>query len=327
MTDEPKNIVESTQNIVETLSQHHVILNESKPDAPFLVTVPVGRTVQDLTPHIHKAAATFKPIRLKGTAKMSDVESLIQWTNRFKDQNSALFCNTGKTEPSLKCISNYHEERMHKAPNQNLARCADHQAVYTFPKSNEWITWNNISGQKLTNEDLGEFIEAHATDIVQPTPSIIKGSTSPKNTKWENDLIETAQHIEGRYGQLHELLSLSRKFKVCETSEIKIQTNRDTGEGEIQLLSEHKTAEGKPVRIPNLIIIAIPVFKGGDLYRIPVRFRYQKRGLAVSFSLTLFNPHKAFEHAVEEVCTHVKKQTKLPLFMGVEEDQEYDSNG
>ena len=134
--------------------------------------------------------------------------------------------------------------------------------------------------------------------------------------KWENRLIDTARQIEGRYGQLTQLLAMSKRFQVFETSDLKVSTNRDTGEAEIQFLNEHKDAEGQPLNIPNLIIIAIPVFLGGALYRMPVRFRYRKSGASVKFILSIYNPEKAFESAFKEAIAQATEATELPLFLG-----------
>ena len=109
---------------------------------------------------------------------------------------------------------------------------------------------------------------------------------------------------------------MSKQFQVYEKSDLTVSTNRDTGEQEIQFVNEHKAADGKPLNIPNLIIIAIPVFMGGAPYRMPVRFRYRKSGGAIRFILSVYNPEKAFEAAFKEAIITALEATELPLFMG-----------
>ncbi|KMK65255.1 hypothetical protein IMCC21224_1186 [Puniceibacterium sp. IMCC21224] len=176
-----------------------------------------------------------------------------------------------------------------------------------------------ISGKGLEKDEMGEFIEANAKDIMDPTPPVLTLSQNDKNKPWENRLIETAQNIEGRYGQLRQLLAMSRQFTVFESSDLKVSTNRDTGESEIQFLNEHKGADGKPLSLPNLIIIAIPVFLNGAPYRMPVRFRYRKSGGSVKFILSVYNPEKAFEAAFEEAVNAAADATTLPVLMGTPE--------
>ncbi|TDE34156.1 DUF2303 family protein [Antarcticimicrobium sediminis] len=284
-----------------------------------LVATPGHRTIEDLT-SMHRAAAEYlKPARRKGTARLDDLQSLIEWANRFKGPTSALFAKPDLRAPTITCIADYHAEGPSDqtiATGDPTARHCHHRAIYNFPLSEEWKAWTGVSGQPLEKDDLGEFIEANAKDIMDPTAAILAGKETNKNQPWENRLIQTAQQIEGRYGQLTQLLQMSRQFQVYETSNLKVTSNRDTGEGEIQFLNEHKGADGKPLQIPNLIIIAIPVFMGGAPYRMPVRFRYRKMGGSVRFILSIYNPEKAFESAFKEAIEEAAERTELPTFKG-----------
>ena len=66
----------------------------------------------------------------------------------------------------------------------------------------------------------------------------------------------------------------------------------------------------------NLIIITIPVFLNGAPYRMPVRFRYRKAGSAVKFTLSIYNPERAFEAAFDEALKIAEEATELPIFRG-----------
>lgn len=316
-----ENPAQTMREAMEKLGHHDPIDTPAGFDLTksHLVTVPDHRTVKDLTSD-HRAAAQFlKPARRTGTAKLKDLASLIGWANRFKGETSALFANPNMAAPTLTCIADYHASGPVDVTNtagDATARHCHHRAVYDFPLSEEWKAWMAISGTPLEKDDLGEFIEAQAKDIMDPTPAVLKGINSDQNQPWENRLIQTAAQIEGRYGQLTQLLAMSKQFQVFETSDLKVSTNRDTGESEIQFLNEHKTADGKPLNIPNLIIIAIPVFLGGAPYRMSVRFRYRKMGGQVKFILSMYNPEKAFEAAFDEALATATLDTDLPLFMG-----------
>jgi len=330
MTDHSLH-VETIENVAETMRDtmadltHHA---EIEPPlgfnltTPHLITLPEKRRTEDLTAR-HIAAAEFlRPLRRRGTARLSDLASIIAWANRFKSDHSALFANPDMQTPSLTCIADYHisgPATVDAEYGDPTARHCHHRAVYNFPLSDEWLAWTGAAGNPMKKDDFGEFIEANAKDIMDPTPAITKGSTSDANADFENRLIETAKRIEGRYGQLTELLTISKRFHVYESNELKVVSNRDTGEREIQFLNEHKTADGAPVKIPNLIIIAIPVFKGGPIYRMPVRFRYRTQGGALAFTLTIYNPEKAFAASLRESLDIATEQTDLPLFMGTPE--------
>ncbi|WOI34738.1 DUF2303 family protein [Tritonibacter scottomollicae] len=319
-----ENPAVTMRDMMEKLGHHDEIETPEGLDLtkPHLVTVPSHRKIEDLTAKHLAAAEHLKPTRRKGTARFDDLQSLIDWTNRNKGETSVLFAKPDLQAPTITCVADYHAGGAADPLNPDgdpSARHCHHRAIYDFPLSEEWKAWTAISGEPMLKDELGEFIEANAKDIMDPTPAIIAGKEGDKNQTWENRLIQTAQQIEGRYGQLTQLLQMSRQFQVYETSDLKVVSNRDTGESEIQFLNEHKGPDGQPLKIPNLIIIAIPVFMGGAAYRMPVRFRYRKAGSTVRFILSVYNPEKAFEAAFKEAVEEATEQTGLPTFRGTPE--------
>lgn len=315
------NVAETMRDVMRELSEHTPIDTQSVESRfidPTLITLPEGRTVHDLTDKIRAAAQFLKPARRKGTAHLQDLVSLIGWSNRFKGDASALFADNTRNAPSLTCVANYHVGggSVPHPDGDTAARHCDHRGVYAFPLSDEWKAWTAISGKPLDKDDMGEFIEANAKDLLDPTPAVLQLKAADKNEPWENRLIATAQQIEGRFGQIAQLLAMSRQFQVFETSNLEVTSNRDTGEQSIQFLNEHKDKDGQPLKIPNLLIIAIPVFVGGAPYRMPVRFRYRKAGGSIKFIMSIYNPEKAFDAAFDEALQLAKQETALPLFMG-----------
>ncbi len=319
-----ENPAETMRDVMHDL-MHHTTVDPDPEWTPLqadLITIPEGRQVVDVSGHRRDALAFLKPARRRGTARLADLDSFIAWASRFQGETSALFANPEMSAPTLTCMADYHAEGPVDVASETgdpSARYCHHRAVYNFPLSEEWKAWMAVSGEPLKKDDLGEFIEAQAKDIMDPTPVVLKGTPSDKNQPWENRLIETAQKIEGRYGQLTQLLAMSKQFQVHETSNLTVKTNRDSGEQEIQFVNEHKAPDGKPLSIPNLIIIAIPVFLNGAPYRMPVRFRYRKMGGEVRFILSIYNPEKAFEAAFEEAVDAATEATGLPTFLGTPE--------
>lgn len=324
MTDKEikcENTAETVRDLMQNLlgTEHIVPPSGMDLSSAHIVGVASARQIQDITRMHRDASEHLKPSRRKGTAHMEDLESLVSWANRFKGETSVLYAKPDMAAPRITCIADYHAAGAIDPTNLTgdpSARHCHHRAVYTFPMSDEWKAWTAVSGKPLEKDELGEFIEEQAKDIMDPSPAIISMKEGTKNEPWENRLIQTAAQIEGRYGQLTQLLAMSKQFQVFESSDLEVKTNRDTGEATVHFMNEHKDAAGKPINIPNLLIIAIPVFKGGALYRMPVRFRYRKSGPKISFILKIYNPEKAMQAAFDEAVATATVGTELPIFKG-----------
>ncbi|WP_339109244.1 DUF2303 family protein [Thioclava sp. GXIMD4216] len=282
---------------------------------PFLLSVPESRRVQNLRADIIAAAETFAPIQRRGTSRILDLASFQAWVNRHKDEDSVIFGEISET-PSMTAVIDYNragpaEVNLDRDPR---ARHGRHRAHYEFPLSQEWKDWTSIDGEDLSGPDMGEFIEAHAKDVLNPTAALL-GNGAPQDD-WERDFIAVAGMLNGRFATYQRLNMLSREFTVNEVSNLSTSFNRDTGEQVIQFQNEHRDPEGNPVSVPNLFIIAIPVFDGGPHYRIPVRFRYRKKGAGVAFIISMHDPKVALRNAVEEAFTMTTAATDLPLYIG-----------
>ncbi|MDR7125531.1 DUF2303 family protein [Pseudotabrizicola sp. 4114] len=320
-----KNIAETVRDLMSDGADFSFITApdpEQALTAPVLVSVPHGRKVEDLTKHMREAAQYLKPARRKGTAKLATLQSLIDWANRFKGATSILYANPDRSAPSLTCIANYHGEggaTLDATSPDETANYGDHRGVYTFPLSKEWQRWMKVSGKPMDKDEMAQFIEDNAKDFMNPTPALLNPGTIESQLVWENRLIEIAEKIGGRFGQHLKLVHMSREFAVHEVSNLSVTSNRDTGESTISFVNEHKDTTGQPLQIPNLFLIAIPVFESGALYRLPVRFQYRKQGGALKFSLTIYDPDRALDDAFDEAVKTATEATSLPVLEGTAE--------
>lgn len=318
----PKNIAET---VIEEMKRTQAVQIISQPSAsdvevPFIVAAPIDIKLHDLTAQHRAVLEALKPLQRKGHASLTDIDSLIAWTNRFKGDDTVLF---GQIHPTPKMISiiDYHGTG---APDPNAemgdqnANYGRHTGTYSFPVSEEWKRWNAINGKAMDKSAFGEFIEENASDLLDPTPALLNNNPDGAHP-WEQRMIEIAAQLQGRFGQYASLVHLSREFQVHETGHLSVTTNRDTGEAKVQFLTEHRDPDGQPLTLPNLFMIAIPVFEEGALYRLAVRFRYRKTGSDVKFIVTLYNPDDALRDAAREAMAFAQKQTEVPLIMGTPE--------
>ena len=318
----PKNIAETIIEEMRRVGEYEIVIcpSEEAPLAPMIISAPKDMVLHDLTAKNREAIQALKPFQRTGRAVLADLDSMIVWTNRFKGADTVLF---GQIHPVPKLVSviDYHGEGAPVIDHTNgdpAARYGRHTGTYSFPVSEEWKRWNGISGKALDKDVFGEFIEENAKDFLDPTPALLgQGKSDPE--AWEARMIEVAAKVQGRFGQYAALNLLSREFKVHEQGHLNVTTNRDTGEAKVQFLTEHRDPDGQPLTLPNLFMIAIPVFEEGALYRLAVRFRYRKAGSDVKFIVQLYNPDVALRDAAREAMTQAQEATGVPLLMGVPE--------
>ncbi|MFC4668174.1 DUF2303 family protein [Seohaeicola nanhaiensis] len=316
----PENVAQTMRDVMKTMGDVELravpAVGENEA-LLMLASIPQGRTVQDFTDKLRAAEQLFKPHRRTGTAKHKTLESLIDWANRFKSGNSVIYANPDPANPSLTCIANYHAEggASETGPDAT-ARHLDHVGRYDFPLSREWKAWQAITKEAITKDRFCEFIEANAKDLIDPTPALLQQDKVKPTEEWEKRLIAVAAKIMGRFGQVRQLIELGRQFQVHENSSLEVSRDPDSGASRFQFTAEHQDAAGRPLSIPNLFLIAIPIFQGGDLYRLPLRFSYRKSGAELKFILNLYDAETAFETACDEAAQKAAEETGLPLFIG-----------
>lgn len=272
---------------------------------PVAMAVPAGMSLVSLK----KLAEEYltRPERRSGTAKLLSQQSFIDWTNRFKAPNSAIFVNNRQAAPSLTAIIDYHPE----SPDNDDARWAGHRGHYAFPLSKQWQTWAAIDGKTLSQVDLGNFLEDHILDVLP----------APGDDEADGKFRRLAQALGGRWGTPGELLNAARHFEINEKSELISAPNVTTGE----ITLSYKTSQTDPktggaVSLSNLYLLAIPVFEGEVAFRMPIRIRHRKVGTGVTFTIIRHRPDVYFDEALNEAVKTVAEGTQLPVFVGAPEN-------
>lgn len=249
----------------------------------------------------------------RGTAELTKIESLIDHVNRFKDEDSVLFAIDDRTKPSLTAVLNYHEAANAMAgddlvPVQDAEpRFGNHRANFGFPLSDEWKAWVASDGKAMAMRDFAKFLEDRIVDVID----LIAG---------EDSLPETLQKYINLCGGIvatqARLVEISRGLTIHEKGTVEEQINPSTGEVTFVFVSEHVDARGAKLKIPNVFLIGIPVFKHGPLYRIAARLRYRKTGEGLAFWYDLWRADFAFDDAFGNACERVRVETGLPLLFG-----------
>lgn len=247
------------------------------------------------------------PKRRRGTATLTDLDSFIEHVNRFKSDESAVFANDTRTDPSLTAVLDYHPAGAASAP--DFGR---HRSTFKFPLSDEWKAWHQSDKKAMGMRDFAEFLEDRIIDIEHPSDVSLTDEAM-------QGFIDKLGGI-GRVATPTRLLELSTGLSINENSTIKEATKLQSGEGHLVFQTEHlDAATGMVVDIPSLFLLAIPVFKKGDYYRVVARLRYRVHQGNLSFWYELWRTDRVFDHAYGEARGKVKEQTSLPVLLGTPE--------
>lgn len=287
-------------------------------EAPVAV-LPAGIRLESIKAHLD--AFRTAPERMKGTAKLGDLASLIGLTNRFKDEHSAIFARPGKLvgdesgpacAPVIEAVFNYNEPTVVRVDNPEIAhdasngkpRFGDHRAIYAFPFSEEWKAWNLQDGKPMVQELFAAFLEDHVADVASPSGS----PTELSAFFFEKLGVEFATPAR--------LVELSRGLTVHVGQKVRNAKNLASGEAQLQFIEEHQDATGGELKVPGAFLLAIPVFQFDAPYHVAVRLRYRVNGGNIVWLFELHRADRIFDHAFREACSKAKRDTELPLFIG-----------
>lgn len=251
------------------------------------------------------------PLHRTGTASLSQLPSFIALVNRFKFPNSAIFANDDFTKPSLTAIFDYHPDNgeVGGEMSANATQAMRHKASYAFPLSKEWQAWIGKNATPMGMGDFARFIEDNIVDVsADPVESFAQAS---------QDFVRANR---GTLATPSKLVEISRGLQVYERAVIKEAKNLSTGEAQFTFDSEHTDGDGKPLTLPTMFSITIPVFaRSIDAFRLIARFRYRKTGEGLVFWYELWRPDLTFETAFNEAIDKVSTETGLPIFAGAPE--------
>lgn len=261
------------------------------------------------------------PERREGVARFDALDSFIAHASRFADKHSALFAKGDAGCPSIQCVLDYHEKTA-----DGLPRFGRHRALHGFPLADEWKAWSAQAKAAMGQQAFAEFLEDRIADVIVPDAALLgaigkrdAGGDFGEKTPVEM-LADYARLIGGDFASPSRLVELSRGLAVHAGHAVKNTANLQSGEAEVSFVETHADAAGKPIKVPNLFLIAIPVFNHGAPYRIAVRLRYRVRDGAIMWFFELYRADKVFDAAFREACDKAAEATKLPLFHGSPEE-------
>ncbi len=246
-------------------------------------------------------AYRVNPLARIGTAHLTTLESFIDHTLRFQQSNSAIFACDDMTKAKLTTVFDYHPP----VSDLDEARHLRHRAEYAFPFSDEWKAWNEQNAKPMSMADFAAFLEDRVIDVV---------ADGAPTTDAAKDFVKA---VGGTMASPSKLIELARNLQVYENSVLKEARNLSSGEGQLTFDSQHVDADGKPLSVPNMFMICIPIFaRSPDFFRLLARLRYRKANNGVLFWYEIWRADLAFEQAFNAAIDKVRTETSLPTYIG-----------
>lgn len=162
----------------------------------------------------------------------------------------------------------------------------DHKAVYNAPLSPEWLIWNAENGRQKNQSDFAQFIETNLPDIAKPNGA---------------DVLEVARTLEAK-----------KKVNFASSIRLSDGSTQFTYEEDVQ-----GSAQKGQLKVPEVFVLAIPIFENGDPWRVEAKLRYRiGDGGKLSIWYELVRPHKVIEAAVKELRATIATDTGLNILVG-----------
>jgi hypothetical protein len=315
----------------------------SLPEGLALAVVPKGKEVKDLQPFID--ALRDAPKRIETTAKTTYVPSFIDYVNRFKTPDSAIFVNGDVSAPQLLGVVDYHGQGASAAP-----RFGKHRVTYGFPLSEQIKAWSAISGKALDHTEFATFLQDRQYDIANPPldwmqvePKTLDVMFALLNIEADQGQVDdgapdspapAGDTDEGddryvprsalyklrkiRFGSSARLMQMARTIEVAVNAKAAEGYSPKTGERTVTFTEEHTThdGQGRRITVPDMFLLKVPVWEAETAQLIPVRLQYRKVGAGLKWGLTLVEWKRVVLMAIKAEAERVKEATLLPIIYG-----------
>lgn len=226
------------------------------------------------------------PRRRTGIVTLTEVASFNDYVKRYRNADSVVYANTKAM--AFVAVLDEHPGGAIPAGSKPGSATAwrEHRAQYTCPKSPEWITWGGLDGTVMKQDAFADFLEQRLEDLV-----IADGMPKPI-----------------------EMLTVARQLHIRTKGTFQREVNPTTGD--FILVNKNETETGSTV-IPRSFMVAIPVFEGGERYRVECRVRFQlPPGGAPGFSYTMHRRTEIERDAFDGVRQIIASATERPVYAG-----------
>ncbi|MFT3758467.1 DUF2303 family protein [Thauera sp.] len=279
------NVIEldSMSNIAETLARE--MKQPIQIDSPVAdisrVALPPGWTLKETDDEKH----AHTPRRKSAKVSLHDAPSFIDYVRRHGSlAYSTVWCvaDYAAGNVNFTAILNDHGEPAEEP------QWRDHRASYMPTFSQEWENWVGKNKKSFSQAEFAQFIEDNLKDVA-----------GAEGLPTGAQMLEMALYFEANQDM---------RFK----SAIRLQN----GGVQMSFVQDDDSQTLTRMQLFERFAIGIPVFWGGDAYRIDARLRYRVRDGKLTFWFELIRQDKTLESATSTLIEQIRTGTGNPFFFG-----------
>ncbi|MEM9964167.1 MAG: DUF2303 family protein [Asticcacaulis sp.] len=244
------------------------------PDGSVILISPDGThtEVQSPTKDAH-GILTDAPSRIKRNVILQTADSLVDYTSRFKTDGATLFADIANDR--ITAVLDYHLDA-------DNADHAEHHAVLSLPKSEEWKLWSGICGQWMGQLEFARFLRENAADIKTPDAAT---------------LLETVQDLQA-------------VRNVNFTKAVRLNSENESFE-----YTDDTKATGTKgnLIIPELFLLQIPVYFDGRTVEVGAFLRWKLEGNQLLLGIQLRRAEHIRQAVFREIALDVSDRANAPV--------------
>lgn len=231
-----------------------------------------------------------KPRYVRQTVTIETADSLVDYVNRFKVADTMLFAEISSNR--IVALVDYHagaEGGADVAPEFQAGHVA-HRAKMELPFSEEWRTWNDISGRLMGQLEFARFIEENASDVRAPSAG---------------ELLDACRDL-----QAHRKVSFIKAVRTASDNE------------SFEYTSETNLHAKGNIDIPTKFKLGLPVYFGDaeiELYAF-LRWKLDDDNGALTLGVQLHRVEHVRQAVFKKIVQDVAARTECPAVFGKSEN-------
>jgi uncharacterized protein YfdQ (DUF2303 family) len=244
-----------------------------------LYAVPAGYKLE----HVDTEKLLPHPRRLSAKAVVDDLESFVRYVQRHATAATVVWAKLNPLTQALSLLAVIDEHTL------DLPSWRAHSVLYVPAASVEWARWTAHDRKPMSQVDFALWLEDNGADI--PT---IEGLPTGAD-----------------------MLAMALQFEAKQDMRLKSHVRLQNGGVQLEYVADDDSATLQRMEMFDRFSIGIPVFWGGDRYRIDAKLRYRAREGKATFWYELQRPDRVHEDAARGVLTKVREQLpEQPLLLG-----------